>query len=134
MDVAEDRHPPRGLLLTGLALVLAGPGLHLVRTATHHLESPWPAPILSTVGLALVILAISRRRSRGELIVATLATLLTAAVWLYVAVALRLPAYDGPIRPGHRLPEFLALRSDGRAFGLEELKRSPSALVFYRHW
>lgn len=126
--------PPRWLFACGLLLVLAGPALHAIWTATQHLGNPWPAAILSTLGCALVIASLPRRRSRGVLVLAALAVLLTVATWWYVAVALRLPGYDGPVHAGQSLPEFVAQRPDGSPFDLSDLQESSSALIFYRHW
>ena len=58
------RHPGRSLLLLGVFVALAGPALMILLTfAAKILITPWYAPVLGTLGMALILLALLRSRS-----------------------------------------------------------------------
>src|SRR5262245_54562102 len=58
------RHPGRPLLLFGVLLAIAGPALMFLLTfAAKILITPWYAPLLGTLGVALIIVALTRSRS-----------------------------------------------------------------------
>jgi hypothetical protein len=55
------QHPARSLLLLGAFLAVAGPALMMLLTfAAKILITPWYAPVLGTLGVALIILALTR--------------------------------------------------------------------------
>src|SRR5262249_56119165 len=58
------RHPGRSLLLLGVLVALAGPVLMILLTfVAKILITNWYGPILGTLGLALIVLALIRSRS-----------------------------------------------------------------------
>ena len=130
------RHPGRPLLFLGVFLAVAGPGLMMLLTfAAKILITPWYAPVLGTLGVALIILALTRRRSIWRWTAVAVFTLFVAFQW-YVPLAMRLPAYTGNVKEGQPFPAFATTLADGSAFTLADLQGDQSTvMVFYRgHW
>ena len=75
------RHPGRSLLLLGVFLAVVGPVVMiLLMFAAKILITPWYAPLLGTLGVALIVLALTRSRS----------------IWRWTAAAIfTLPVYAG---------------------------------------
>ena len=130
------RHPGRSLLLLGVLLAVAGPVLMIfVMFAAKLLITPWYAPLLGTLGVALIILALMRSRTIWRWTAAVIFTLFVAFQW-FGLLALRTPAYTGPVKDGQPFPAFATTLADGSAFTQDDLQGDQNTvLVFFRgHW
>src|SRR5262245_50122613 len=130
------RHPGRPFVLLGVFLAVAGPVLMMLLTfAAKILITPWYAPVLGTLGVALIILALTRSRSIWRWTAVVLFTLFVAFQW-YALLAMRTPAYSGPVKDGEPFPAFATTLADGSAFTQNELKGDQNTvMVFFRgHW
>ena len=130
------RHPGRSLLLFGVFLAVAGPVLNiLLMFAAKILITPWYAPLLGTLGVALIILAIMRSRSIWRWTAVVIFTLFVGFQW-WALLAMRLPAYTGPVKDGQPFPAFATTLADGSAFTQADLQGDQhTVMVFFRgHW
>ena len=130
------RHPGRSLLLLGVFLAVAGPVLMiLLMFAAKILITPWYAPLLGTLGVALIILALMRSRSIWRWTALGIFTLLVAFQW-WALFAMRTPAYTGPVKDGQPFPTFATLLADGSSFTHADLQGDQNTvMVFFRgHW
>src|SRR6516164_5883542 len=94
------RHPGRSLLLLGIFLAVGGEVLYMLLTfAAKLLFTPWYAPLLGTLGVALMILALMRSRSIWRWTALVIFTLLVGFQW-WALFAMRTPAYTGPVKDG----------------------------------
>jgi len=127
------RHPGRSLLFFGMFLAIAGPVLMMLLTfAAKILITPWYAPVLGTLGVALIILALMRSRSIWRWTAVVIFTLFVAFQW-YVPLAMRLPAYAGPVKVGEPFPAFATTLADGSAYMQDDLKGDQNTvMVFFR--
>jgi hypothetical protein len=107
----------------------------LLMFAAKILITPWYAPVLGTLGVALIILALMRSRSIWRWTAVVIFTLLAAFQW-YALLAMGLPAYRGPVKDGELFPAFATALADGSAFKQDDLKGSQNTvMVFFRgHW
>ena len=130
------RHPGRSLLLLGVLVAVAGPVLMFsLMFAAKILITPWYAPVLGTLGVALIVLALTRSRSIWRWAAVVIVTLFVAFQW-YVPLAMRLPAYTGNVKEGQPFPAFATTLADGSTFTQDDLKGDQSTvIVFFRgHW
>jgi len=130
------RHPGRSLLLLGVLVALAGPVLNIVLVfAAKILITNWYGPLLGTLGLALIVLALTRSRSFWRWTAAVIFTLLVGFQW-WALFAMGLPAYTGPVKDGQTFPAFATTLADGSAFTQDDLKGDQNTvMVFFRgHW
>src|SRR5215475_8818168 len=98
------RHPGRSLLLLGVFLAVAGPVLMILLTfAAKILITPWYAPLLGTLGVALIVLALMRSRSIWRCTTVVIFTLFVGFQW-WAVLAMRTPAYTGPVKDGQPFP------------------------------
>jgi len=124
------------LLLLGVFLALGGQLLVMVLAfAAGILVSPWYAPILGTLGVALIILALVRARSVWRWTGVVIFTLLVSFQW-YAVFSMRTPAYTGPVKDGEPFPAFATTLADGSAFTEADLQGDQgTVMVFFRgHW
>src|SRR5262245_4121082 len=136
LDKATARHPGRPLLLLGVFLAVAGPALMMLLTfAAKILITPWYAPVLGTLGVALIILALVRSRSIWRWTAMVIFTLFVAFQW-WALFAMRTPAYTGPVKDGEPFPAFATTLADGSAFTQHDLKGNQNTvMIFFRgHW
>ena len=136
LNKTTTRHPGRPLLFLGLFLAIAGPVVTILLTfAAKILITPWYAPVLGTLGLALIVLALKRSRSIWRWTAVVIFTLLVAFQW-WVLFAMRTPAYTGPVKDGQPFPAFATTLADGSAFTQDDLKGDQNTvMVFFRgHW
>jgi hypothetical protein len=136
LNRATARHPGRPLLLLGVLLAIAGPALMMVLMfAASIMFTPWYAPILGTLGLALIILALVRSRSIWRWTAVVVFTLFVGFQW-WALFAMQLPDYTGPVKDGDPFPAFATTLADGSAFTQDNLKGDKNTvLVFFRgHW
>ena len=130
------RHPGRSLLLLGVFLALAGPVVMiLLMFAAKILMAPWYAPLLGTLGVALIILALMRSRSIWRWTAVVIFSLLVGFQW-WALLAMRTPAYTGPVKDGQPFPAFATTLADGSAFTQADLQGDQNTvMVFFRgHW
>src|SRR5262249_11490913 len=130
------RHPGRSLLLLGVLLVVGGYALNMLLTfAAKILITNWYGPLLGTLGLALIILALMRSRSLWRWTAVVVFTLLVGFQW-FALLAMRLPDYTGPVKDGKPFPAFATTLADGSAFTQDDLQGDQNTvMVFFRgHW
>jgi hypothetical protein len=130
------QHPGRSLILLGELLAIAGPVLMIVLMfAAKILIAPWYSPLLGTLGVALIILALIRSRSIWRWTAVVIFTLLAGFQW-WALLAMRTPAYTGPVKDGQSFPAFTTTLADGSAFTQDDLKGGQNTvMVFFRgHW
>jgi len=127
------RYPGRSLLFLGVLLAIAGPVLLMLLTfAAKILITPWYAPVLGSLGVALIILALMRSRSIWRWTAVVIFTLLVAFQW-WALLAMRTPAYTGPVKDGEPFPAFATTLADGSAFTQDHLKGDQNTImVFFR--
>ncbi len=130
------RHPGRSLLLLGVLVALAGPVLMILLTfVAKILITNWYSPLLGTLGVALIVLALMRSRSIWRWTALVLFTLVAGFGW-WALFAMGLPAYTGPVKNGEPFPAFATTLADGSAFTQDNLKGDQNTvMVFFRgHW
>jgi hypothetical protein len=137
-DVSKSasRHPGRPLLLLGVFVALAGPVLMIVLMfAAKILVTPWYLPLLGTLGLGLIILALIRSRSVWRWTAVVVFTLFVAFQW-WTMLAMQTPAYTGPVKDGESFPVFASTLADGSPYTQNDLKGDQNTvMVFFRgHW
>jgi hypothetical protein len=127
----------RGFLWLGVAFAVVGIPLYFVQLmALGRTDSPWYAPVMASLGVVMVFLALLRRASLGRWLVLSLMVALMAGEWWFLLRYVRLPAYNGPVSSGQPFPKFRAMRADGSNFANTNLIGDrTTALVFFRgHW
>jgi hypothetical protein len=125
--------PGRLYLWLGIGLVLLGPILYMIQLWAKLLRPPWYGPAFTTAGVALVLLALRRRRTVWRGAVLALCGLLAVAEWYFLLSLSKLPAYTGPSSAGSSFPIFSTTLADGSAFNQDSLRgRQNTALVFFR--
>jgi hypothetical protein len=130
------RRAGRPLLLLGVFLAVAGPVVMiLLMFAAKILITPWYAPLLGTLGVALIVLALMRSRSFWRWTAVVIFSLLVGFQW-WALLAMRTPAYTGPVKDGQSFPTFATRLADGSAFSQSDLQGDQSTvMVFFRgHW
>ena len=130
------RHPGRSLLLLGVLVVVGAFALNFLLTfAAKILITNWYGPLLGTLGLALIILALMRSRSVWRWTAVVIFTVLVAFQW-WALLAMRTPAYTGPVKDGQPFPAFATTLADGAAFTQADLQGDQNTvMVFFRgHW
>lgn len=130
------RHPGRSLLLLGVLAAVAGPVLMiLLMFVAKILITPWYAPLLGTLGVALIILALMRSRTVWRWTALVVFTLFVAFQW-WALFAMRTPAYTGPVKDDQPFPAFATRLADDSAFTQDDLKgEQNTVMVFFRgHW
>jgi hypothetical protein len=132
--ISRSRH---GILfVAGIAFFVLGPVWILAQFRLRRLGAAWYVPVVSSVGLLLMIWSVRRRRGVVRMVFLVLFALVCGFEWFAFMVASRSPAYTGPAQPGHKVPQFAARLSDGTPFTSAELEKGASTVVvFYRgHW
>src|SRR5437868_1416526 len=115
------RHPGRAVLLLGVLAGIAGPALMvLLMFAAKILITPWYAPLLGTLGVALILLSLMRSRSLWRWTAVVVFGLLATFQW-WALLAMRTPAYTGPVKDAQPFPAFASTLADGSAFTQADL-------------
>ena len=130
------RRPGRSLLLLGVLVALAGPVLmFLLMFGAKILVTPWYAPLLGTLGVALIILALRRSRTIWRWTALMIFTVFVGFQW-WTLFAMRTPDYTGPVKAGEPFPAFATTLADGSAFTQDDLTGDQNTvMVFFRgHW
>lgn len=132
--VASDTAPRRRvpLLLLGTLLFLIGPIVYTVQVQIRYLKTPWYIPILSTIGLFLILNWVWQRRSLLRIATAIPYILLYAFMWVAL-IGLNTPQYRGPLQAPRLVPKFVTMTVEGDRFTEKDLQSGvPSVLVFFR--
>jgi 4-amino-4-deoxy-L-arabinose transferase-like glycosyltransferase len=129
----DRRHPGRIYLVLGLLALLVGPLLYFVQLRASVLIAPWYVPLLATLSLGLVAVALVRSRSVWRWVTAALCTFFAAAEWVMLLVLLSAPAYTGHAKAGQPFPAFTTTLANGSTFDQERLKGDKNTvMVFFR--
>ena len=129
---APRRYPGRLWLALGLLLPILGVGAYVVQVWMGRLAAPWYMPCIATLGLIVVVLALSKARSVWRYLALVLVLLLAGAAWAFLLVP-RLPPYSGPVAVGKPFPAFTTARSDGSSWTQSQLEGDDnSVMVFFR--
>src|SRR5271163_1885655 len=95
----------RGLFWLGVLCAIAGPPLYMAQLmAWGQTRSPWYAPVLATLGVGLVILALRRRRTIQRGLALIFVIILATGSWWFLTSYVRLPVYAGPVAAGEPFP------------------------------
>ena len=122
----------RFALLLGLALAPLGVLAYIVQVLLKHLVAPWYLPVLASVGVCLLVVALWRHRSLWRWAALALGIVLAGFSWTFL-LASRLPAYAGPVARGEPFPAFATVRADGASFTQRDLVGGQdTVLVFFR--
>jgi 4-amino-4-deoxy-L-arabinose transferase-like glycosyltransferase len=126
--------PGRGLFRLGWVLLLVGLAIYAIQLfALKQYVVPWYAPILATIGVAGMLVAVVRRWTVWRLVGLAVCLLLTAGEWAFLATT-RTKAYAGP-SIGDPLPAFSAIDQNGSSVTENNLAGRPTVLVLFRgHW
>ena len=133
--------PPATTRTTGRLWFLLGIAATFVGIAVYFLQfmvlkqlgsTPWYAPVLATIGAALVVLSVRERRTVTRLIGLVLLLLLAGLQWYFFLSFTKLPQYAGP-GAGEKLPPFQATLAAGEPFTNADLANgTPTVLIFFR--
>ncbi|HEV3203028.1 MAG TPA: hypothetical protein VGY77_01535 [Gemmataceae bacterium] len=125
------RHPGRRFLVLGALVALAGPLLYAGQFQAKVLTAPWYVPILATIGLAFIALALMRSRSVWRWATAVFFTLFAAAEWVILLVLLSAPPYTGAVKSGQSFPAFTTALADGSTFDQDHLKGDRNTVMVF---
>lgn len=125
------RRPGFWLVWLGLVFCLFGPIFYALQIRDKVLHVPWYAPILGTVGVGLLLLAVIRARSAWRIIGLIVFGLIVGLEWFFLLSLSVLPTYAGPV-VGGPFPSFRTHLADGAPFTQDNLKGENTALVFFR--
>ena len=118
-----------GIILCVLALLLCMVQFGLLK----YLEDPWYVPMLTTLGVLLVLGSAMKRLTLVRIGVLILLAGLALFEWYFLIVLARLPEYKGPAQTGTTVPAFQTRLADGRSFTEKDLQDGrETALVFFR--
>lgn len=131
-----DRGTPSGRFWFwfGMAVSFSGIAAYLVQFFVFKQLSvmPWYAPLLASLGVAMVFLSLRKRRTTPRLLGLLLVVIVAGFEWFYVLSFTKLPPYAGPV-VGEKLPSFRATLANGQAFANADLANDTSTvLVFFR--
>jgi hypothetical protein len=120
------------LTALGLGLAVLGVIGYVVQLAAHRLWTPWYLPGAATLGVVLIAIALWQRPTVWRVLALLPVLLLAGAAWAFL-LAVRLPAYTGPVAAGQPFPAFAAARADGTPFTQRHLQGGQgNVLVFFR--
>jgi len=123
----------RGLLWGGLALVVAGIPLFILQSALKRQFVPWYIPVLTTIGLALLLVSLRHRRNVLRYVAVALVAAFCAFEWFALVSFIRLPDYTGPAVAMKKLPPFSTTLADGRPFTQADVETGQATvLTFFR--
>ena len=130
---ATDRSAGRGHLWLGIVLAILAIVLGLAQYSFKLLVVPWQVPIVSTLGVPVLLLSVSRRRTVTRIIVLVLITALAGFEWFFLVSLSKLPDYRGPAHVGLKMPAFQTTLADGRPFTDKDLQDGTlRVMMFFR--
>jgi hypothetical protein len=129
--------PARGRLFfwAGIGLAVLGMVLNVLQFfALKLLIVPWYLPVLTTLGALLLLVSVVQRRTIVRLLALGLLAVFAGSQWFFLVSLAKLPAYEGPVQVGHKLPAFRTTKADGMLFTERYLESggAPTILVFFR--
>jgi hypothetical protein len=117
----------------GIALLFLGPVLFMIQISAKLLRVPWYAPVIATLGVVLLLLAMRRKSNVWRILALTLGILFTAGQWHFLLSLSKLPEYAGPVSTGAAFPTFSTTLADGTTFNQDGLRGEQNTLmVFFR--
>jgi hypothetical protein len=123
----------RAYFWAGLGVCLLGLALTVAQFSLKFLFVPWYMPALASLGALLLLVSVARRRSVVRIIALLLVAALAGFQWFFLVSAMKLPAYEGPAKPGRPFPAFHATLAGGKPFTEADLQDgSRRAMVFFR--
>lgn len=123
----------RGWFWAGIAAFVFGWILVAVQYFLGYLFLPWQMPVLSTIGVVLLVASAVKRRTIPRLVFLGLIALVGGLQWLFVAVLSVLPVYEGPAQVGRKMPAFQTVLADGRPLTERDFADgSRRVLTFFR--
>jgi hypothetical protein len=140
MSASPDQVPQRsrslGRIYAGagfLAALLGMAGYAVQICAFKILTTPWYMPVLASVGVGFMVVALARRRGFWRFVGLGVLVLLAAAEWAVLLSLSRLPPYTGPLAVGKPFPDFTTTLADGSSFGRKDLEgQKDTVMVFFR--
>ena len=103
-----------------------------MQISAQRLTAPWYMPCAATLGAALLVVSLWRKRTVWRMLALLLVVLLAGAEWTFL-LATRPPAYTGPVAEGRPFPAFATARADGTPFTQADLAGDKNnVLVFFR--
>src|SRR5262249_13454055 len=94
---------------------------------------PWYIPVLTTIGLGLLLVSLSHRRNWWRYVAIGLVAAFCAFEWFALVSFVRLPDYTGPAVAMKKLPAFKTALADGRPFTQADLETGQATvLTFFR--
>src|SRR5262245_3790424 len=112
---ANERSRGRAYLWAGIGLCLLGMALAVIQySVLKQTIVPWYIPVLTTLGVCLVVYSVARRRTVVRVVALGLIAALAVFQWYFLVSLARLPAYEGPAQVGQKMPAFRTTRADGR--------------------
>lgn len=132
-ETALARRGGRAMLLTGIALFVAPLVVYGVQlVGLEWMAVPWYIPILGTLGVCLMLLAIVRRFTLVRAACVLVFGLLVAVQWWYFLSYSVLPNTSEILAEGVSFPAFETTRADGTPFTSDDLLGQRTLLVFFR--
>jgi hypothetical protein len=132
--VTERRRFP-GRFYSGLAILIAflGLGAYVAQVNVFKvLTTPWYMPGLASLGVVLMVFALTRCRTVWRFLGLGVLVLLAGAEW-YFLLALTLPPYSGPVAKDKAFPDFATRLADGAPFARKDLEGPDrTVMVFFR--
>jgi hypothetical protein len=117
----------------GAGVFVLGLAAYIVQLRMKILTVPWYTPVLATVGVLMMLVAVWRRPTIIRIIGLVFFAVLGLGEWWFMLSLSRLPDYAGPIKPGTALPAFRAVRADGTTLTERELRDgTPTVMLFFR--
>jgi hypothetical protein len=130
--VETKRSSGRLILWLGILLVFAGPLIYVGQFNAKVLTVPWYAPVLATLGILLVFVAVWRRPNAWRISALVLFGFVAGFQWVSI-LGSKVPAYNGPAMSGASMPAFASQLADGSRFDQESLKdKQDTVMVFFR--
>jgi hypothetical protein len=127
------RIPGPRLFWLGIGIGLLGLFLYGLQFILHQLVVPWYAPIMATVGVICLAVAVWQRPRPVRIAALAFLLLLAGIEWAFLLSLSRVPPYEGRAHPGEAFPTFRTTLADGRPFSDQDLKQGQrSVMVFFR--
>jgi hypothetical protein len=127
---------PRGwpLFLLGVIVFFAGLAANFVQVfVLRQTVMPWAMLVLTSAGVALMVLSLVRRFGILRAIGSVVFLALTVLFWVFVLVIARSPTYTGPAQSGTQVPVFATKLADGKSFSNADLAAGEDTVfVFFR--
>jgi hypothetical protein len=129
----SDNMSPRALMWSGIALCVLAIVLGFVQINMGMLFVPWYQPAISAVGVLLLLIAFSRKRSVGGGIALVVFLAMTGFQVFALGVMMKTPPYTGPVKAGSPMPTFTTAYADGRPFSDKDLAEGKTTVMtFFR--